>query len=228
VAPIAAIEVVMGRLTRAEEYARLAIDLAHRHGWEALGPAPWAPSTDDGPAEVAARAMRRLQGGDPASALRLARAVDVVAGAHPTVRLGALLVEAVARESLHEPGTAAALELAEGEGVRRPFLSAGAPLRDVLRCHAGLCDASAPLPTEILDVLPATAGGARARAQRAAQRARARGAAAHGDDPPELGDRGRALRLGQHGQDARAQHLRKLDVGPRREAVARAREVGLR
>jgi hypothetical protein len=42
VAPIAAIEVVMGRLTRAEEYARLAIDLAHRHGWEALGPAPGA------------------------------------------------------------------------------------------------------------------------------------------------------------------------------------------
>jgi LuxR family maltose regulon positive regulatory protein len=199
---------------------------------EALGPAPWAPSTDDGPAEAAARAMRRLQGGDPASALRLARALDGVAGAHPTVRLSGLLVEAVARESLHEPGAAAALDhalkLAEDEGLRRPFLSAGAPLRDLLRRHAGLCDASAPLLAELLDALPA-----------------AREEAGPGPPSEPLSERELAvLRLmatilpnseiaGELFVSVNTvkTHVRsiyrKLDVGSRREAVARARAVGL-
>jgi LuxR family transcriptional regulator, maltose regulon positive regulatory protein len=318
-APIAAIEVVRGRLTRAEECARVAVDLAHRHGWEgtpaagwalaalaavawlrddlagadrraesaaqaactdrdallgdalralrahvlaargdedgartllrlvrdappapggmlarwleALGPTPWAPSTGDGPAEVAARAMRRLQGGDPASALRLARAVDAVAGAHPTVRLSALLVEAVARESLHEPGTAAALEqalkLAESEGLRRPFLSAGAPLRDVLRCHAGLRDASAPLLAEILDALPAVreeAGPGPSEPLSERERAVLRLMATILPNSEIAGE----LFVSVNTVKTHVRSIyRKLDVGSRREAVARARDVGL-
>ena len=317
--PVAAIEVVRGRLARAAGHARAALDLANRHGWEAkpaagwalaalgavawlqgdvaaadrraeaavqaasgdpdpllgealralrahllaaqcdedgartllrlvrdprpasdgllprwleaLGPAPWAPSPGDGPAEVVARAMRRMRAGDAAGALRLVAMPYAEAARHPTVRLSGLLVEAVARETLREPGTAAALEraleLAGGQGLRRPFFDGGAPLRDVLRAHADLSDAGAPLLAELVDALPP---------------AREDGAVG-GTDP--LSERERAVLRLMPTTLANSEiagelfvsvntvktHVRsiyrKLGVGSRREAVTRAREAGL-
>jgi LuxR family maltose regulon positive regulatory protein len=319
VGPLAAIEVMRGRLSHATGQARAALDLAHRHGWEAapsagwavaalgavawlrgdlsaadrraeaaaeeasawrdallgnavrglrahlraahgdeeggrtllrlvrdvqsvaggalgrwleaLGPASWAPSTGDGPAEVAARAMRRLQGGDQADALRLAIALDARAGVHPTVRLSGLLVEAVAREALREPGSAAALEraleLAEAEGLRSPFLSAGARLHNVLHSHAGLCDADAPLLAEVLDALPVTQeDGGIVPTEPLSERERAvlrlmPTILANSEIAGELFVSVNTVKT--HVKSI----YRKLDVGSRREAVARAREVGL-
>jgi LuxR family transcriptional regulator, maltose regulon positive regulatory protein len=140
-------------------------------------------------------------------------------------------VEAVARESLHEPGTAAALEhalkLAEREGLRRPFLSAGAPLRDVLRRHAGLCDASAPLLAEILDALPAVreeAGPGPSEPLSERERAVLRLMATILPNSEIAGE----LFVSVNTVKTHVRSIyRKLDVGSRREAVARAREVGL-
>jgi LuxR family maltose regulon positive regulatory protein len=317
--PLAAIEVVRGRLSRAEEQAHAALDIANRHGWEhtlgagwalaalaatawmrgddaaaerradaaaacayadgedllcdalralrghlhaargdedgartlmrivrgaqsaaegmlarwleALGPAPWAPSTGTGPAEVAARAMRRLRGGDCANALRLAVALGNVRGTHPTVRLCGLLVEAVAREAVHEPGAAAALEraleIAQAEGVRRPFIDGGEPLHAVLQRHAGLRNAGAPLLAEILDALPAQPEDAEsAYIEPLSERERAvlrlmPTILANGEIAGELFISVNTVKT----------HLRsiyrKLDVGSRREAVARARVLRL-
>jgi LuxR family maltose regulon positive regulatory protein len=316
---VAVIEVIRGRLSRAEGHARAVLDLAHRHAWEgtpaagwalaalgavawlhgdlagadrraeaaaraactdgdallgdalralrahlraahgdedgartllrlvcdvppdaggvlarwleALGPAPWAPSTGDGPADVAARAMRRLRAGDAANALRLAMELDAVSGVHPTVRQSGLLVEAVARESLHEPGTAAALEraleLAEAEGLRRPFVSAGAPLRGLLRYHAVLCDADVPVLAEILDSLPAAREDD---AADAAEPLTERERAVLQLMPTTLANSEIAGELFVSVNTVKT-HVRsiyrKLDVGSRRCAVARARGLGL-
>jgi LuxR family transcriptional regulator, maltose regulon positive regulatory protein len=198
---------------------------------EALGPAPWATSAGDGPAETTGAAMRRLRAGDAGGALRLVMELDLARAVHPTVRMSCLLVEAVARENLHEPGAVAALEqaleLSEPEGLLCPFLVAGAPLRDVLRRHAGLCDANAPRLAQILDALP-----------------RQREDAAPGPVEP-LSERERAvLRLmptilanseiagelfvSVNTVKTHARSIyRKLDVGSRREAVARACDLGL-
>jgi LuxR family transcriptional regulator, maltose regulon positive regulatory protein len=316
---VAAIEVVRGHLSRAQRRASVALDLAHRHGWErapaagwalaslgavawlrgdaaaadrraevanraactdgdallgdalralrahlraaegdedgartllrlvgdaqpipggvlarwveALGPAPWAPSTGDGPADAAARAMRRLRAGDAANARRLAIALEGTPGTHPTVRLSGLLVEAVAHEMLHEPGAAAALEralaLAEAEGLRRPFVSAGAPLRDVLRSHAVLRDAGAPLLAEILDSLPPAredavldAGEQLSERERTVLRLMAT-ILANSEIAGEL-----FVSVNTVKTHVRSIY-RKLDVGSRRAAVARARDLGL-
>jgi LuxR family maltose regulon positive regulatory protein len=317
--PIAAVDVVRGRLSRAEGHARATLDLANRHGWEdapaagwalaalaaiawlrgesaaadrraesaaqaastgrdallgdalralrahlraaerdddsartllrlvcdaphepsgmlarwreALGPAPWAPSTGDGPADATSRAMRLLRCGDAAKALRLVVALDQLPDVHPTVRVSCLLVEAVARETLHEPGTAAALEralqIAEPDRLRRPFLSGGAPLREVMRCHAGLADAGAPLLAELLDALPAPSEDAAAGpAEPLSERERAvlrlmPTILANSEIAGEL-----FVSVNTVKTHVRSIY-RKLDVGSRREAVARARQVGL-
>jgi len=316
--PLAAIEVIRGRLPRAGAHARAALDLANRHGWEArpaagwalaalgavawlqgdlaaadrraeaavqaasgdpdpllgealralrahllaaqcdedgartllrlvrdprpaadgllarwleaLGPALWAPSSGEGPAEVVARAMRRLRGGDAAGALRLVALLQTDATPHPTVRLSGLLVEAVARETLREPGTAAALdralELADGQGLRRPFLEGGAPLRDVLRAHADLSDPSAPLLAELVDALPQGGDGSAATTEPLSERERA----VLRLMPTTLANSEIAGELFVSVNTVKT-HVRsiyrKLDVGSRREAVTRARAAGL-
>jgi len=198
---------------------------------EALGPALWAPSPGDGPSEVVARAMRRLRGGDAAGALRLVALLQADATPHPTVRLSGLLVEAVARETLREPGTAAALdralELADGQGLRRPFLDGGVPLRDVLRAHADLSDASAPLLAEIVDALPQGRGvGSPTTTEPLSERERA----VLRLMPTTLANAEIAGELFVSVNTVKT-HVRsiyrKLDVGSRRAAVARAREAGL-
>ena len=62
---------------------------------------------------------------------------------------------------------------------------------------------------------------------RAAEPAGARGAALPADDDVQPGDRVRAVRLGEHGQDDLKAIYRKLDVADRREAVRRARSLEL-
>jgi LuxR family transcriptional regulator, maltose regulon positive regulatory protein len=199
---------------------------------EALGPAPWAPTSGDRPAEVVARAMGRLRAGDPGGAIRLVMPIAATRRHHPTVRLSGLLVEAVARDALREPGSAAALEraldLGDPEGLRRPFLDGGAPLRRVLARHACRRNTSAPLLAGILDALPEAVDDGRA-----------------GGSAEPLSERERAvLRLmptilanteiaGELFVSVNTvkTHLRsiyrKLDVGSRREAVAKARELHL-
>jgi LuxR family maltose regulon positive regulatory protein len=198
---------------------------------EALGPAPWAASTGDGPAEVAARAMRRLRSGDPAGAVRLAMTLDGNPAVHPSVRLSGLLVEAIAREAMHEPGTAAALEraleISQAGGLRRPFLDAGAPLLDVLRGHAGLRDAGAPFLAEILDMLPAACDGA-APASRESLSERERAVLRLMPTLLANSEIAGELFVSVNTVKTHVKNIyRKLDVGSRREAVARARELGL-
>ena len=319
-APLAIIEILRGRLSRAQSHAHAALELAHEHGWEhalaagwahaalgafawlrgdlapaerradaataaayadgdpvlgdavralrahlhaargdeetartlmrivrdatpgadgvlprwldALGPAPWAPSSGQRPAEVVARAMTRLRAGDAGSALRLVMPIAGTQRHHPTVRLSGLLVEAVARDALQEPGAAAALEraleLAEVEGLRRPFLDGAVALRRVLARHACRRNSAAPLLSGILDALPAAAddGNGRGPAEPLSERERA----VLRLMPTILANTEIAGELFVSVNTVKT-HLRsiyrKLEVGSRREAVAKARELEL-
>jgi LuxR family transcriptional regulator, maltose regulon positive regulatory protein len=148
------------------------------------------------------------------------------------VRLSGLLVEAVARDALHEPGAAAALEraleIAEVEGVRRPFLDGGIPLRRVLQRHACRRNSSAPVLAGILDAMPAAVddGGAQGPAEPLSERERA----VLRLMPTILANTEIAGELFVSVNTVKT-HLRsiyrKLDVGSRREAVAKARELRL-
>jgi len=199
---------------------------------DALGPAPWAPASTDRPAEVVARAMGRLRADDPGGAVRLVMPIAGTRRHHPTVRLSGLLVEAMARDALHEPGAAAALEraleIADAEGVRRPFLDGGAPLRRVLQRHACRRNSSAPLLAGILDALPAAVDdvGGRGPAEPLSERERA----VLRLMPTILANTEIAGELFVSVNTVKT-HLRsiyrKLDVGSRREAVAKARELEL-
>jgi LuxR family maltose regulon positive regulatory protein len=316
--PMAAIEVLRGRLARAETHAAAALDLARRHGWEgvpavgwalaalgaaawlhgdldsadrraeaaheavvgrdllvgdavralrahlraarddedgarsllrlvhdaepggngvlarwleALGPAPWAPATGDGAADVTARAMRRLRAGDPATALQLAMTLEGLTGIHPTVRISAVLVEALARENLHEPGAAAALEhalaLAELDDLRRPFLAAGAPLRELLPGYASLCTVGAPLLAELLDALPVEREDA-ALTPREPLSSRERAVLRLLPTMLPNSEIAGELFVSVNTVKTHVRSIyRKLGVGSRREAVARARDLGL-
>ncbi|MEN3283559.1 MAG: LuxR family transcriptional regulator, maltose regulon positive regulatory protein [Solirubrobacteraceae bacterium] len=199
---------------------------------DALGPAPWAPSSGQRPAEVVARAVGRLDSSDAGGALRLVMPIAGTGRHHPTVRMSGLLVEAVARDALHEPGAAAALEralaLAEAEGLRRPFLNGGVALRRVLARHACRRNCAAPLLSGILDALPAAAddGNGRDPAEPLSERERA----VLRLMPTILANTEIASELFVSVNTVKT-HLRsiyrKLEVGSRREAVAKARELEL-
>jgi LuxR family maltose regulon positive regulatory protein len=194
---------------------------------EALGPAFWDPRGDGGPL---AEAAAWLQRGDPLAALRrVERLAEGDPPAHPATRLHAHVITAVARHSLGRPDEASqaleqALAIASAEGYRRPF--AGLPLRRLLQRQLDRPTAYGPLVAELLDALQ------------------------QDDDPPAgllepLSERERAvLRLlptllsypeigGELFVAANTvkTHVksiyRKLDVGSRREAVARARTLRL-
>ena len=198
---------------------------------EALGPAPWAPATGDGPADVTARAMRRLRAGDPAGALQMAMTLEGVTGMHPTVRISAVLVVSLARKSLREPGAAAALEhaltLAEADDLRRPFLAAGSPLGELLPAYASLCTAGAPLLAELLEALPVEREEA-APTPREALSGRERAVLRLMPTMLSNSEIAGELFVSVNTVKTHVRSIyRKLGVGSRREAVTRARELGL-
>jgi LuxR family maltose regulon positive regulatory protein len=208
---------------------------------DALGPAPWASVTEgdgrredagEGDRERVAQAARRLASGDPLAAQR--RLEPVLApgrSVHITVRLHALLLDAVVRQTLGDLEAAAgslegALAPAAREGYRRVFASGGPPVRRLLERHTAGATAYGPLVVELLDAVD------------------------HGGGTPTellepLSDRERAvLRLlptllsnteiaGELFVSVNTvkTHVksiyRKLDVSSRREAVTRARELRL-
>jgi LuxR family maltose regulon positive regulatory protein len=101
----------------------------------------------------------RLARGDALSALRRVEPL-LAAGtaAHPTRRLHALLVAAVARQGLGDQRGASeaverALEIAAVEHYRRPFAEGGGAVRRLLARHASLPTAYAPVVIELIDAL---------------------------------------------------------------------------
>lgn len=136
---------------------RPAIDRPLVRLWlDALGPRPWAEDED---ADVLGAAVVRLRRGDPLSALRRVEALlDSSAALHPTARLHAWLVAAVARHALGHTRDASeaverALEIAAPEGYRRPFADGGGAVRRLLQRHASLPTAYAPIVGELVDAL---------------------------------------------------------------------------
>ena len=118
------------------------------------------------------------------------------------------LLEAIARDALGDPGAAGralehALDLAEPDGVLIMVLAApGAGPAPVARPAAHCprrADRRDPQPAGRAQARPAA--GRAAAAARAAERKRDPGAALPADQPVGAGDRRRAVRLAQHGQD---------------------------
>jgi len=124
---------------------------------DALGPRPWAEDADQH--DVLAAATVRLGRGDALSALRRVEPLlDSGSELHPTGRLHAWLVAAVARHSLGDTRDASeaverALEIAAPERYRRPFADGGGAVRRLLQRHASLPTAYAPLVAELIDAL---------------------------------------------------------------------------
>ena len=129
-------------------------------GWlDALGPRPVDVEEPDGPREQVEAALARLGRGDPLSALRRVEPLLVpTAAVHPTLRLHARLVAAVASQAVGRPTVASdqlerALELASVEGCRQPFTRVGRALQPLLERHLTLPTAGAPLVSELLGEL---------------------------------------------------------------------------
>jgi LuxR family maltose regulon positive regulatory protein len=124
---------------------------------DALGPRPWAEDADHN--DVLAAATVRLGRGDALSALRRVEPLlDSGVALHPTRRLHAWLVAAVARHSLGDTRDASeaverALEVAAPERYRRPFADGGGAVRRLLQRHASLPTAYATVVAELIDAL---------------------------------------------------------------------------
>jgi LuxR family maltose regulon positive regulatory protein len=125
---------------------------------DALGPRPWAEDDEDD-LDVLGAAAARLARGDALSALRRVEGLlDPAVALHPTQRLHAWLVAAVARNSLGHARDASeaverALEIAAPERYRRPFADGGGAVRRLLQRHASLPTAYAPVVAELVDAL---------------------------------------------------------------------------
>jgi LuxR family maltose regulon positive regulatory protein len=126
---------------------------------DALGPCLWAPAVSHERTDPLAAAAARLAAGDGLSALRRVEPLlDPGSDLHPTGRLYAWLIAAVARQALGSTHDAAqalehALEMAAQEGYRRPFADGGAAVRRLLQGHAALPTAYAATVTELIDCL---------------------------------------------------------------------------
>jgi LuxR family transcriptional regulator, maltose regulon positive regulatory protein len=125
---------------------------------DALGPCPWAGEDGDDADPLAAAAVR-LARGDALSALRRVEGLlEPGAWLHPTRRLHACLVAAVAHHALGRTGDASeaierGLEIAASEQYRRPFVDGGGAVRRLLQRHASLPTAYAPVVAELIDAL---------------------------------------------------------------------------
>ena len=113
------------------------------------------PERDADPDVAVAAARVKLALGSPLEALA---ALEVRRAATPYVEIEALVTEAVAWRAAGEEVQAiaamsAALALAEPEAVRRPFMDAGAAIRDLLGEHLRHTNAHRWLATELVAFL---------------------------------------------------------------------------
>ena len=194
---------------------------------EALGPAFWdARAGGGGPI---AEAAAWLQRGDPLAALRRVERLPE-SDSHPATRLHAQVITAVAQHSLGRPEEAAqaleqALAIASREGYRRPF-AGGLPLRRLLERQLDRPTAYAPLVAELLGALQerddAPAGLLEPLSERERAVLRLLPTLL---SYPEIGGE---LFVAANTVKTHVKSIyRKLDVGSRREAVARARTLRL-
>jgi LuxR family transcriptional regulator, maltose regulon positive regulatory protein len=198
---------------------------------DALGPRPWAID-DDGDDDPLAAAAVRLARGDALSALRRVEPLlDPDAPLHPTRRVHAWLVAAVARHALGDMRGAAeaierALETAARDGYRRPFAEGGRAVRRLLQRHASLPSAYAPLVAELIEALDRGVAPPRGLIEPLSERERdvlrlVATLLANTEIASELFVSVNTVKT--HVKSI----YRKLEVSSRREAVARARDVRL-
>ena len=116
---------------------------------DALGPRPWDGDDEEDPASLGRRGSAS-PGATRSPRCAASRALlDPDVALHPTRRLHAWLVAAVARHSLGHTRDASeaverALEIAAPERYRRPFADGGGAVRRLLQRHASLPTAYAP------------------------------------------------------------------------------------
>jgi LuxR family maltose regulon positive regulatory protein len=227
-----------GDLDRARALLRTVLDALPENGpvlgqWlAALGPCPWACEADADSADPVAAAVVRLARGDAISALhRVEPLLGDGAPLHPTARLHAWLVAAVAQQACGRARDASeaverALEIAAPEDYRRPFADGGAAVRRLLQRHATLPTAYAPVVAELIDALERVAAPPPGLVEPLSGRER---------DvlrlmPTLLPNTEIAGELFVSVNTVKT-HVksiyRKLDVSSRREAVARARQLRL-
>jgi LuxR family maltose regulon positive regulatory protein len=128
---------------------------------DALGPRPWAD--EDECTDPLGAAAVRLARGDALSALRRVQPLlEADVALHPTQRLHAWLLAAIAGQALGHTRDASeaverALEIAAPERYRRPFADGGGAVRRLLQRHASLPSAYAPVVAELIDALESVA-----------------------------------------------------------------------
>ena len=165
-----------------------------------------------------ARAVICLAEGDPAGALGAVQ--DVLDGTAPVIGyvtvVEAHLLAGLAHRELGDQRAAnqaaeRALALAESDRLVLPFAMTGS--RELLEALPRHETAHAALLADILDVLHGSSPAAEEQSSSppdgGAQPGRAQGAAISPDEPVPARDRRRAVRLAEHGQHARPQHLRQ-------------------
>jgi LuxR family transcriptional regulator, maltose regulon positive regulatory protein len=209
----------LGEIGRAEA-ALAGLDARERHSAEMRFALAWLRLAQDDPEAAAAALAPVVDGSVPTG--------------HPNWLVQALLLEAIARDALGDPGAAGralehALDLAEPDGVLIPFLLHPAP--ELLERHSRLRTSHASLISEILNLLSGHAPAPRP------------GDAAPLQEPLSESELRvlRYLPTNLRGSEIAAElfvspntirsHLRnlyaKLGVHSRTDAVNRARELGL-
>jgi LuxR family maltose regulon positive regulatory protein len=145
-------------LTSVEQYAEDSCALL-RCWLDALG--PWVCDAEEAVGQRGAveAAVTRLARGDGLSALRRVEPLlEAQVTLHPTLRLHARLVAAVAAQAVGMPAASSehlerALELSVDDGYRQPFLREGLALRPLLERHLAPPTAWDPLASQLLGSL---------------------------------------------------------------------------
>jgi LuxR family maltose regulon positive regulatory protein len=181
---------------------------------------------------LAARA--HLAGAAPTRAASLAVPVCGHAAAGRWARAQAWLARALAADRLDHPGTVAialagALSTADPD-LFEPFLAAGAPVADILDRHREVVAAHGAFAGRLVAALGAEAGGPPRRADRPAERITRREDLVLQYLPTRLtmDDLAAELSVSLNTVKTHLRHIyRKLSVNNRRDAVQRARVLGL-